>query len=80
MRIYTTDVKDYYYFPLGVTLIRSVMDVNGENMVKRWPRVTLVHAPTIGAPWPLDAQFASRYSYTKNISVWCDLEIESDVI
>jgi hypothetical protein len=30
-------------------------------MVKKWPRVTLVHAPTIAALWLLDAQFVNRY-------------------
>lgn len=30
-------------------------------MVKKWPRVTLVHAPTIAALWLSDAQFVNRW-------------------
>jgi len=36
------------------------MGASGGSMVKRWPKVTLVPAPTIVAPWLLDAQSASR--------------------
>jgi len=36
------------------------MGVNGENMDKRYQRVTLVLEPTIVATWEQHVQFASR--------------------
>jgi len=36
------------------------MGVNGENMDKRQPRVTLVHEPTIVAAWGHHVQFVNR--------------------
>lgn len=37
------------------------MDVNGENMDKRWQRVTLALELIIGAQWLLVVPFANKY-------------------
>jgi len=41
-------------------VVRRVMGVYGENMDKRYQRVTLVLEPTIVATWEQHVQFASR--------------------
>jgi len=44
-------------------LFRRVMVVNGENMDKRYQRVTLVLGPTIVATWEQHVQFANRFYF-----------------
>lgn len=37
------------------------MDVNGENMARKWLKETRVHGLIIAAQWQLAAQFANKY-------------------
>ena len=42
---------------------RLQMDVNGENMDKKWRKETRALEPITVAPWPLAVPFGSKYGF-----------------
>ncbi|GMP65295.1 hypothetical protein CsSME_00026152 [Camellia sinensis var. sinensis] len=55
------------------------MDVNGENMGRRWQKETRAPEPTIVAPWQSVAQFANKCVHLLHAYFYCDLSFKLNV-